>query len=1079
MKKVLLVFSFLMVFGLGSLLAQAQTVTGTVTGSGDGMPVPGVSVFVKGTTVGTVTSADGKYSLRVPNGAETIVFSFVGMQTQEIAFSGQSVINVTMVDEAVAMDEVVVVAYGTTTKKSFTGTASKVDAEKIESKNVSNISQALAGEVAGVQVITDNGQPGSEAKIRIRGIGSINGSRDPLYIVDGVPLQGDINSIATSDIASTTVLKDASATAIYGSRGANGVVIITTKSGRRGDSSIEIDVKQGVNMKLLPGYDVYESPENYVETAWSAFKTKGLLLGEGNPGAYANGILFDGDYGFDSNYNMWNVDGDKLIDSSTGKFYPGVTRRYSPKKWSDELFENARRTEANVRISDGNEKTSYFTSFNYLDDQGYYLNSDYERFTGRLNVDHQVRSWLKGSVNMNYMNSTSNFSGGQDEDSNNGFWLVDNMPPLYPVYGHDADGNLVADEVLGGYVFDYGDTTFGERRFANQTNAVASSMYDVVRQKNNQFTGNASLEAKFLKNFTLSADFGVEYRHTAYDNLGNAFYGGSASQGGSIYKVKNEYLAYTVTNMLKYDNQFGDHRIAAFIAHEASSYDRKRLNAFKSNLADPFGLEFNNAVVSSPSGSYRVERMLESYFGQATYDYKSTYFVQGVLRRDGSSKFIKDKWGTFGSLGVAWMMSNESFMQSTSDVLSSLKLKASYGIMGEQGGLDEKVYGAHDLYDVENLNDEVSLVFYSKGNPDLTWEEAKQFQLGAEFELFDKISGSVDYYSKKTENLLFDKKVSPGLGYTVIQVNDGKMTNSGVEVSLNAELYKSADWAVNFGINAAFEDNEITAMPIDDTTGKQKVIDLSTIYGRAVGHSLFDIYTREYAGVDPNNGAAQYNRYYNELEDGTKEYIQDMQSYLAENSDRIGTIGKEVTNKYSDATKKYIGKTPIPTVRGSFNINAQYRGFSLTALFNYSLGGYGYDWNYADLMHDALVGSNNWHKDIENAWKQPGDVTDVPAITGGAVIDGIDYTNANSTSDRFVTSTNYLALNNVVLSYNFNKDFISRIGLKGLKLFVSGDNLWIGTKRKGFYPSTSELGASDRYRYTALSSITGGINVKF
>ncbi|WP_462318918.1 SusC/RagA family TonB-linked outer membrane protein, partial [Marinilabilia sp.] len=1002
MKKVLLALSFLMVFGLGSIFAQAQTVTGTVTGSEDGMPIPGVSVFVKGTTVGTVTQPDGTYSLNVPENAEAVVFSFVGMQTQEVIYEGQSTIDVALVSEAIAMDEVVVVAYGTATKESFTGTAAKVDAEKIESKNVSNISQALSGEVAGVQVINSNGQPGSTADIRIRGIGSINGSRDPLYVVDGIPLQGDINSIAPSDIESTTILKDAAATAIYGSRGANGVVIITTKQGKRGDSRIEVDLKHGVNFRLLPDYDVFTSPENYVETAWSALKTKGMLNGAEDPVAYANTYLFNGDRGapgFDPYYNMWDTEGAGLINPSSGKFNSGVSRRYSPETWRDELFQNANRTEASVRLSGGNDKSRYFTSFSWLDDQGYYINSDYERFTGRVNIEHEVKPWLKGTMNMNFMKATSNFAGGQDEDSNNGFWFVSNMPPLYPVYARDAEGNPVSDPIFDGeYIYDYGDGGYGTRRFGSLTNAVASSVHDVVRDDDKQFSGTSKLEASFLKDFKLSSTFGAEYFTRDFDNLGNAFYGGSANQGGSIYKVKYNYFAYTTTNMLRYSKKINSHNISAFIAQEASFYEMKRLAAFKSNLADPFSLELNNAVVSSPTGSYKVEEMLSSYFGQLSYDFDEKYFFQGVLRRDGSSKFRKEKWGTFGSVSGAWMVSKEPFMNSLSNIFSELKIKSSFGINGEQGGIG--AYAAHDLYSVNNLNDEVAIVFDNKGNEDLTWESSEQFQVGTEFELFKRVAGSVDYYSKNTTNLLFDKRISPSKGYAIIQVNDGKMVNSGIEFDLNAQLYKSNDLNIDFGINGAFEKNEITAMPIEDATGEQKVLDASGIYGRSVGHSLFDIYIPEYVGVDPNTGAAQWNRYYNELADGSKEYIKDMQLYLADNSDRIGTIGKEATTDYSLATDKYIGKSPIPTVRGAFDLSVEYKGFALKALFNYSLGGYGYDGNYAALMEDDLVGSNNWHKDITNAWKEPGDITDVPAITGGTNTGDINYSQANRTSDR-------------------------------------------------------------------------------
>ena len=1083
MRKLLLLLTLIVFAGSQLLWAQSKTISGTITGQDDGMPIPGAAIAVKGTTMGTVSDGSGKYQLSVPADATTLVVSFIGMKAQEVEIGARTTINVALQSEAIGLEEVIAVAYGTATKKAFTGTATQVKADKIEAKSVSNITQALSGEVAGVQVISSNGQPGSTAAIRIRGIGSINGSRDPLYIVDGVPLQGDINSISPADIASTTVLKDASATAIYGSRGANGVVIITTKKGKEGQSSIEVDIKHGVNMRLLPEYDVYTKQEEYVEQAWSALRTRGLVRGNADPATYANTYLFNdtqGSPGINTYYNMWDQPGAQLIDPSTGKFNTSVNRKYTPEKWRDELFQNAKRTEGSVRLSGGNDKTTFFTSFNVLKDEGYYINSDYERFTGRANVDHQIRSWLKGNVNMSFMQSESNLSGGQDSDSNNGFWFVANMPPIFPVFARDASGNKVVDTRLGGYVYDYGDGKFGTRRFASLTNAVASSSLDVNRTNNKQFSGNSKLEATFLKNFTLSNTFGLEYLHQGYDNLGNMFWGGSAAQGGSIYKRQRDWYAFTTTNMLRYKNSFDKHNLDVFVAHEASQLEFKNMSAFKSNLADPWNLELNNAVVSSPSGSYLSELMLLSYFAQATYDFDEKYYFQGVLRRDGSSKFINEKWGTFWSVGGGWLVSREAFMESTADYINELKLKASYGVIGEQGGIGN--YASYDLYSVDNQNDKISITESHVGNRDLTWEEAKQFQVGAEFKVFNRINGSVDYYIKDTENLLFEQRVAPSHGYAIIQVNDGKMRNSGLEVSLDAELYNSNDLKINLAFNASFEKNEIKAMPKELGTGQQKVLDLSGAYGRSVGHSLYDFYMPEYAGVNPATGRAQWYRYYNEV-NSSKDYIADMTNYLAQNKGNIGTIGREITEVYSEATDKYIGKSPIPVVRGAFNLNAEYKGFSLTALFNYSLGGYGYDENYAALMADGLIGGNNWHKDIAKAWKNPGDITDVPAITGGTSSTPTDplanYSQANSRSDRFVTKTDFLALNNVRLSYDFSKRILDRIGLKGLKLFVSGDNLYVTTKRQGFYPNTSEVGASSTYQYVPLTNITGGINIKF
>lgn len=1064
----------------GVISAQIKTITGAIKSANDGSSIPGASVQVKGTGTGSISDVDGNYSIQVSGNNVVLIFKFIGMKTIEIPVEDKEVINVLMEVASADIDEVLVIGYGTTTKQTFTGTATKVDSKNIEAKNVSNITQALQGEVAGVQVINSNGQPGSKASLRIRGIGSINGSSDPLYIVDGIPVQGDLNSISPSDIESSTILKDASATAIYGSRGANGVVIITTKQGKKGKSEIAIDVKSGTNLRLLPEYNVFTNPEEYVETAYSALYTQGRLLGERDPGKYANTYLFNSNSrspGFDSYYNLWSKPGAELIDPQSMTFWPGSSRRYNPEKWSDELFQASSRNEAGVRISGGTDKNSFYTSFNYLNDKGYYLNSDYQRFTGRSNIKHEIRPWLEGTLNMSFMHATSNFAGGQDTDSNNGFWFAANMPPIYPVYARNADGTLVNDEKLGGYQFDYGDGRFGRRRFGALTNAVATSTLDVVRRYRNQFGGNSRLVAKIYSGLTYESTFGLEYLTSDFDNLGNAFYGGSAEQGGSIFKNKDNYLAFTATNLLRYKTSVGSHTFNGFIAHEGTALEYKTLSTFKTNLADPFSLELNNAVINNPAGSYKIDYALSSYFGQIAYDFDEKYFVQAVLRRDGSSRFKENKWGTFGSISAAWVLTSEAFMESFTDKLNNLKVKASYGVNGEQRGLS--AYTGYSFYQVSNLNDLVALSPQSIGNPNLTWERASMYQVGAELEAFNRINLDIDYYVKNTNNLIFQKRIAPSLGYAIIDVNDGTMVNSGVEISFKSTVFENDAWLIDVGVNGAFERNKIKSMPIETSTGKQKVINVNGIYAFSVGRSIYDIYTVEYAGVNTDNGASMWYRYYDEKANGSINYITDMETYLHENKDRVGTIKKETTTNYWDATNKYVDKSPIPTVRGAFNLSATYNNIELTALFAYSLGGHAYDGNYATLMGDDLVGSNNWHKDIQYAWKKPGDITGVPAITSGYTSGDINYNHANRTSTRFITSTDYLALNNIVLAYTFNKNLLDKVKLKGLKVYASADNLWVGTKRKGFYPNTSETGASSVYQYVPMTSISGGLNIKF
>jgi len=390
--KLTWLLTLFMAFVMQFSFAQEKTVTGTVTTADDGLPLPGASVIVKNTSRGQQTDFDGKYSLSV-NVGDILVVSYVGMKTTEITIGAANTYDVALeLDNA--LEEVVVVGYGTTTKKAYAGTATTVKAENIETKNFSNVSQALAGEAAGVTVFNTSGQPGTTSTVRIRGFGSVNGNRAPLYVVDGVPYSGSLNAINPSDIKTTTILKDATATAIYGSRGANGVILITTKGGTASESYIEVDVKTGINASLIPRYDVITSPEESIGLIWEAKRNRQILSGDPNPVQTVNNLLFNNSAAgyLATGYNMWNVaNGAELIDPATAMVRPGVTRRYTPKRFEDASFDSAYRTEANVRMGGGNADTRYYISAGFLDDDGYALNTGYKRYNTRLNLDSNVR----------------------------------------------------------------------------------------------------------------------------------------------------------------------------------------------------------------------------------------------------------------------------------------------------------------------------------------------------------------------------------------------------------------------------------------------------------------------------------------------------------------------------------------------------------------------------------------------------------------------------------------------------------------------------------------------------------------
>ena len=1080
MKQKLLSTMFALACLASSTYAQDRQVSGKVT-SKDGAPVSGVSISVVGTTFATQTDASGSFTLSAAPGA-TIVASSIGYTTQRVILGNSTVVSIILESEDTALEEVVVVGYGSTTKEAFTGSAKRIDAANIEKKNVSNISQALTGEVAGLQVTTSSGQPGTSSTIRVRGFGSVNGSRDPLYVVDGVPYSGNLTSINNADIANVTVLKDAAATAIYGSRGANGVIIVTTKTGRGKDSFIEADVNYGVNMSLLPRYDVIKSPEEYVALGWEGLYNYARLLTSGGKPTYtteaqyinyANQMLFrSSGVGLRPANNIWETsDVSQMIDPETRTFNSNIKRSWNPENWEDYAFQNSNRLDANVKFGGSTEKSDYFTSFGYLNDKGYSVNSDFERFSGRLNLNQKITPWLNAGVNLNYARTQRN-NNGQSSDSGSIFWFVDNMPSIYPLFKRTSTGEMIADDIFGGYQYDYGDSN--GRRFGSLTNAISDATYDINRHNRNELSGRGYLNFNIIKGLTFENTLGMEYYNNVYTDRGNKFYGSAASQGGSLYRQTTELKNLNLLNLLRYKTSFGGgHNLEALVAHEVTDYVSSVQTVSGYNLVDNDILEFNNVAVSDPVKSYKNDYTLESFFGQVNYDFSRKYYLSGTVRRDGSSRFLNDKWGTFGSIGAGWIVSNEDFFANNSTI-PYLKLKASYGLLGDQAGVG--YYSGYDLYDVQNVNDQAATIFETKGNPDLTWETSKMFQVGAEFDLGKYVSASVEYYLKNTSDLIFNKRFGTSTGFALIKVNEGNLRNQGLEFDVTGHVWKSDKGYFNVSVNGETFTNKITKMPTDPTTNLPKDIDVQSPYAWAKDRSIFDYYMRDFAGVDPLDGASTWKVFYTD-NNGNGQFDAGEQIASLSQFDNVNNleIKEGVTKTYAQATQYYIGKTSLPKLRGAFNLSAGYANFDLAAQFVYRIGGYAYDYAYAGLMGNGYVGSNNWHTDMFNRWQKEGDITDVPRISNNSSADP----SVTSLSSRFLTKANYFGLNNVRLGYTFTQAFVKNAGMSNLNVWVSGDNLFMATARKGFNPAASENGNTSTYSYSPLSTISVGLRAKF
>jgi len=1073
------IMTLILVLSAQFVLAQQKTISGTVSDQ-EGTPLPGATVIVKGTDNGTTSDFDGNYSIRATSG-DVLVFSYIGFLSGEVTVGSSDTINISLSQDAQALEEVIVTGFGNVSKQSFAGSAKVVAGENISQKSFTNVSQALAGEAAGVAVFNTSGQPGSVSTVRIRGFGSVNGSTAPLYIVDDAPFGGSLNDINPADIKSVTVLKDASATSLYGARGANGVIVITTKRGKDAGNNVNVSIKRGTNYQGVGRYETIKSPEEYIAINWQATYQRGLLENDGDNQAaiaYANANLFEGDNADVSDispiYNMWNVSDSgaqgvsELIDPVTGTVRPGVTRRYTPESWEDFAFQPSNRTEANVTISNASENSSVYTSFGFIDDIGYASNTDYKRLNGRVAATNKVGDFIDVNTSLNYTQSETN-NNGTGSSSSSQFWWIDNLPTIYPLYRRDAAGDLIPDPIYGGFLFDYG--LEDGRGFGFATNGVADSQINISRSKGNSVNFNNDTKISLAKGLNFENNFAYQYFMNDGISLNEPFYSPAKGQGGRISRSRSETKNYTIRTGLRYNTSFDEFNLSAFVSHVATSYEFNYLYGERSKLVTPFGIDIANGVVNAQSDGYTDTETTESYIANVTTDFANKYFLNATYNRDASSRFINNKWGDFYSVGAAWVLTQEDFMSEV-DFVDFLKFKASYGVIGNSGGVG--LYPGYNIYSVNNLNDNISLAFDTKGNKDLTWESSNQFNLGFEFELGGFVEGSLEAYTKSTTDMFFDRRVGPSVGYALITVNDGELLNSGLEFDLDFSIIEKDKFSLNFGINGATFKNELKAMPIDPATGEQQKLDIDGSFARTVGRSLYDWYMPVYAGVNTETGAAQWERNFDDKNsNGTYDegdtIITSLTSYLNDNPN--AKVAQDITEVYAEATDKFINKTVIPDVFGSFRLNAQYGDFSLSTLFNYSIGGWAYDSAYATLMDNDYNGTNNFHIDVRNRWMNPGDVTDIPRQDARYQIQ------QNATSTRFLTKADYIALNNIRLSYAVPSSFASKVGFKNASVFVTGDNLWLASARQGFNPSTSVTGGSSIYSYNPLSTIVLGVNL--
>ncbi|CCZ88159.1 susC/RagA family TonB-linked outer membrane protein [Phocaeicola plebeius CAG:211] len=1059
MKRKLMLLMTCLMIGIGLVNAQISKVTGNVTSEEDGLPVVGASVLVKGTTVGTVTDIDGNFTLtNVPSSAGTLVISFIGMQSQEVKI--KSNVNVVLKSDAEQLEEVMVVAYGTAKKSAFTGSAATIKNEKITSRQTSNVTNALAGQVAGVQTTSSTGQPGKDATVRIRGIGSISASNTPLYVVDGVPYDGEISAISTSDIESMTVLKDAASNALYGARGANGVILITTKRGKTGDARVTFDAKWGVNKRGIPSYETVSDPGKFYEMAYSAIYNADLkgyaAAGDlTSANAYANKTMLSSSY---LGYQVFTVPNGEQLIGMDGKLNPNATLGYSdgtyyykPDNWSDELFENNLRQEYNLSVSGANDKMNYYMSAGYLDDQGIVPNSGFQRYSARLKADYQVKPWLKMSGNISFTHYDSREQDTESGTSNaNAFYAANIMGAIYPMYIRDAEGNIMIDN-RGFQRYDYGsDTNFQRKNVIPNANPLASYMLDLMKYSGDVVSGKWSADIDIWGGIKAKINIGIDANNVRSTDLVNPFYGqySETSGVGGIVSVSTQRTFSTNQQyLLTYNKTFNHiHNLDVLAGHENYNYKYQYLYGSREKIYNPNLPELNNGIMNQSNASYSQSYATEGWLFRVQYDYDGKYFGSASYRRDGSSAFHPDnRWGNFWSVGAGWLMNKESFLENQ-NWIDMLKFKISYGLQGNDNLLYMNGYRNYqpymDQYTLTNNNSDFATTLYYKGNQDITWETSHSFNTGFDFAFWKgKLSGSIEYFSRKTTDMLYFKPVASSMGYSRFPENVGSMINRGVELDLNSNIFDTKDltWDINFNLTH-FKNKVLELAP--ELNGQ--LIDGSRIYRE--GESMYQLYLPKYAGVDPETGESLW--------------------ALTEPNEK----GETTTTSYSEASShRFMTGDILPKVYGGFGTSLTFKGFDFSIAFAYQLGGRILDYTYQSLMSTDAQGSA-WHVDMLNAWTPENKNTNVPRMNVNDIY--VSYS-----SDRWLTSSNYLSLQNITFGYTLPKNWTRKLQVEGVRLYFVADNVALLTARKGLDPRQGYV-ASDNV-YSPIRTISGGISLNF
>ena len=1090
MKKLSMMLAGLFL-SVGISLAQTK-VTGTVVSYEDNEPIIGATIQVVGNAgIGTITDYDGNFTLDVPEGMKTLRITYVGMEPLEVAVSTKT-LRIQLRNDVHTLDEVVVVAYGTQKKTSLTGSIQEVKSEAIELRPTSSVASALEGSVTGVQVNSTVGAPGEDPQIRIRGVGTVNGSSSPLYILDGVPYSGSISDLNPQDIESMSVLKDAASAALYGNRASNGVILITTKKGKQGKMNITFDVKQGTYSRGIAEYDRLGARE-WMEAQWLNMKNNRMAAGDdaATAGAYASKHLIADRLQlniFDkADEALFTADGKLVSDARIKGTYD------EDLDWYKQAIGHGYRQEYNFNANGATEKSDYLVSLGYLDEQGYLKTSGFDRLSARLSGNIQPAEWLKVGVSLNATHQNFNAGYGTGNANTNPFNFCRKISPIYPVHAHnlttgdyylDGMGNLMYDG--GSYIDTDGQVVHTRNQYPDR-HIIWENQLNTDKIIRNTVNSIAYANIILPYNFTLSLKGSLNLSNDSENKYYSAVIGDGKANNGRLRRTDVRQKNYTFQQQLHWRQEFGVHSVDALLGHESYKLTRNYMASGKDSEIVPDLTNLLNFTQFAQLYDYNDNYALESYLGRVRYGYDSRYNIEFSFRRDGSSRFAKNaRWGNFWSTGASWVISNEKFMKQY-DWVNYLKLRADYGEVGNDSG--SGLYGYMALYQQDVHAGKGAYYISQLPNEDLKWETGQSWGVAIEGRLFNKLNFNVEYFDRRNKDLIFNvyNPLSAGATDTTIPqsvttMNLGTISNHGVEISGDMDVYKSKNWSVNVGASITFEKNKVVKLPEQNRDGiidgTKKIVE---------GMDRYQFYTYTWEGVNTKNGLSLYK-------------FNDDEYFFTDGGTTYGNpAGTEITGSQKNAVvvidgtpysylttygKREFHGSAMPTAYGSFNFSVSYKAFSLYTLFTYQLGGKVMDSNYQLLMNSQST-PTALHKDVLKGWTaEQATATDaidrngVPKLSDAPVIVSGLEADLNATSSRWLTSASYLILKNINLSYQLPKELVRKAGIENVMLTLTCENLFTLTSRKGMNPQQNFAGTQSA-TFVTPRIFSAGVNIKF